>query len=287
MEFKITSQYRPNELRPSSKKTSPKEENAQSAPLRDTYEPSGLVLKGEIPDAGQLKIAQVERKDSVDWGWVETRMSTSVTTDNADSLIRQVDSVAATYVATKSHLEQVYAGDEEKLSKHMSRLDTLFLQAKQRLSSSYQSSVGTYYEGLGHSGIKQEMGDSLLASIDRKLEEMEHTLQEPGLYEKAGGDSYRLVELSLDVRSLKEQEEGTPSAATREKGDESYSLYELQAAGTVAKLASALTPDRLPLMSEEELGLHLAGKSLAQIIEENRRPFLEDNLRIYAGSTYA
>ena len=74
-----------------------------------TASKDSLLFQGELPSANTLEIADFKVKDQMDWSWVETRMSGSVTFDNADSLIRHVDTIASIYVATKSHLEQVYA----------------------------------------------------------------------------------------------------------------------------------------------------------------------------------
>lgn len=223
-----------------------------------TASKDSLLFQGELPSANTLEIADFKVKDQVDWSWVETRMSGSVTFDNADSLIRHVDTIASTYVATKSHLEQVYAEDEEKLSENMSRLDTLFTQAKQRMVSSYESNIGSFYEGLGNQGARSEMGKSLSTAIEQRVQEMEQMIKEDGRYEKTAEDSFRLIELSLNIQSLNAEESGKFPASITEKGEKAYSLYDLQAAGMVAKAATSINPAELKLMNDNELGIHLA-----------------------------
>lgn len=290
MDIKNISGNKTREIRSQAPKTARRKTQEQTASTsstrrQDTYESSlstvfttkqmqtaskdGLLLQGELPSAGALEIADFKVKDQMDWSWVETRMSGSVTYDNADSLVRHVDTIASTYVATKSHLEQVYAKDSEKLSESMSRLDTLFNQAKQRLVSSYQSSVGSFYEGLGNQGIRSEMGKSLFAGIDRRVQEMEDMIKEDGRYEKTVGDSFRIVEVLLDVQSLNAGESGKFPASITEKGEESYSLYELQAAGMVAKAAASMNPEEQKLMNDNELGIHLAVRymKMAELIK--------------------
>ena len=132
-----------------------------------------LFFQGEILKTDQLSIANFETKDYVDWNWIETRMSGSVNMDNGDSLIRQVDTLVSTYVGTKNHLEQTYAEDNDKLSENLAKLDAMFMQAKQRITSSYQHTVGNYYEELGNSKFRQEAGKSLSSAIDRRVEEMD------------------------------------------------------------------------------------------------------------------
>lgn len=73
-------------------------------------------------------------------------MSGSITMDDADSLIRKVDTIVSTYVNTKNYLEQTYAEHEDKLAENMAKLDAMFTQAKQRITSSYQSTIGNFYE---------------------------------------------------------------------------------------------------------------------------------------------
>ena len=275
MEITMTSGTRQREVGSPSAKTSPKQETGktETAVRQDTYESSlqtgfytdalqssltdGLSFDGELPPTQQLQIANFEVKDSVDWNWVETRLSQSISMDNADSLIRSIDTMVSTYVATKNHLEQTYADYEDKLSENMARLDALFTQAKQRITSSYQNTVGNFYEQSGNRGVRQDMGKSLSAAIDRRVQKMDESVKERNL-DLTDEGTYRIVELSLDVKSLNEQNSGIISASNLEKGEETYSLNDLQAAGIVAKAASSMNSQELNLMSDEELGLQLA-----------------------------
>lgn len=308
MEITMTSRIRQRDvISPSVKPSSNKEkEPVATAIQQDTYETSlrpgfhldamqaassdGLFFDGEFSSLEPLEITNFEVKDHVDWSWVETRMNRSINIDNADSLIRNVDTIVSTYVGTKIHLEQTYSEDEDKLAENMAKLDAMFTQAKQRITSSYQTAIGNFYERLGNQGIKQEMGKSLSSSIDRRVEEMEESLKESKVLEFAKGDSYRLIELSLDVKSLNEQNSGNFSGSVLEKGEETYSLYDLQAAGMIAKAAMSINPNELELMSDSELGLHLAvrymkvtellkhlgiGKEMSDFLQESFGTYLD------------
>ncbi len=276
MEITMTSGTRQREVNSPSAKTLPNKEKEKNTVTiqQDTYEPSvkvgfhtdslqtaspdALFFDGELPPLKALETANFEVKDNIDWSWVKLRMSGSITMDDADSLIRKVDTIVSTYVGTKNYLEQTYAEHEDKLAENMAKLDAMFTQAKQRITSSYQSTIGNFYERLGNKGIRQDMGDSLSSAIDRRVEEMDKSVKESGILERVKDQSYLLIELSLDVKSLNEQDNGKFSGSVLEKGDEAYSLNDLQAAGIVAKTASSMNPKELQLMSDNELGIHLA-----------------------------
>ncbi|MEY8338170.1 hypothetical protein AALB16_09105 [Lachnospiraceae bacterium 62-35] len=276
MEITMTSRMRPSEVHSSSPKTSPDGEKEKALPViqQDTYESSlpatfhtnslqsaskdGHFLQGEFSPVNQLKTADFQPGDDIDWSWVKLRMSGSVTLDNADSLIRQIDTISSTYVAVKSRLQQTYEEHDDKLAENMEKLESMFTQAKQRITSSYRETVGNFYEKLGNTGTKHHMGESLSLAIDRKVQEMENTVKESGILERTRDSSFHLIELSLDVKSLNEQKDSRISASATEKGTGIYSLNDLQAAGMIAKAASAMSPKELQLMNHNELGIHLA-----------------------------
>ena len=272
MEIRPTSRPCQKEIHSPSAKPWPgreKEKSTSSAIRQDTYENSlqkgfhtdtlqrasadKLMFLGELPPAGELDIAEFETKDYVDWSWVEVRMSGSVSMDNGDSLIRQVDTMVSTYVGTKNHLEQTYAEDEEKLTEHMAKLNSMFTQAKDRITSSYGSTVGNFYEELGNPKFRQDAKKSLSSAIDRRVDEMDKSVKESGILEWAKGSSYRLIEFSLDVKSLNDHEAGRVTDSALEKGDEKYSLSDLETAGFAAKATSETGSKNHRFISDDEI----------------------------------
>lgn len=220
----------------------------------------GLSFNGELPSTNLLKIKDNLPKDDIDWTWMALRMNRTITSDNADNLTREVDTVVSSYVAAKSHLEQVYAGHEDLLHENMTKLETMFSRAKQQLTSSYEQNIGSFYERLGNAGIKKEMGESFSAAIDRRVQEMENQVKESGIMEREGANSFTFIEFSLDAKSLLAWEKGEPTASSLEKGDEKYNLNDLQAAGIVTKTALSMNTSKPHLMNDNELGIHLAAR---------------------------
>ena len=127
----------------------------------------GLSFNGELPPTNLLETAENVPKDDIDWTWMALRMNRTITSDNVDTFAREVDTVVSSYVAAKSHLEQVYAGHEDLLQENLTKLETMFSRAKHQLTSSDERNIGSFYERLGNAGIKKEMGDSFFTALQR------------------------------------------------------------------------------------------------------------------------
>ncbi len=283
MEIRPASGFRPEKTAPSASKAGsrPKKTQNQPHPRMDTYERTddspfgrqmksgsreGIVWDGTVPSPGTLKVIDPNDliRDGIDWERVEHyyTQNTEITLDNADSVERTVDSMAAMYVAVQKKLESTYADQEDKLSENMQRLDSLFAQGKTRLISSFRSSVGRFYESTGNKGIASSMGNSLSDALDKRIQELESMGDEKGLFSKEKNYSYDFLYVALSVDSLVKQESQADSVENEKnnslKNDKSFSLKELQAAGFVAKAASKMDSRELLFLNGKELGIQLA-----------------------------
>ena len=54
----------------------------------------------------------------------------------------------------------------------MAKLNSMFTQAKDRITSSYGSTAGNFYEELGNPKFRQDVKKSLSSVIDRRVDEM-------------------------------------------------------------------------------------------------------------------
>lgn len=281
MDIKTTSDFRPRQKTSVSMKSGANQTSqktlSKSGPNVDTFESSapkifgdkmlpgsaeGLIFEGPIPSSGTLTYYAPDKNDGIDWERVEKEFFSkkSVTLDNADSLMSSVDHTVSMYVAVKHRLEQNYRDDEEMLTEKIKRLDAMFDKAKKQLCSSYQSTVGHFYEGLGNKGVSASMGASLSAAIDRRAEEMEEIAKNEFSWYKDEKPDYIIAQISLEVWALNQREEGKPSKAPSKEDKSEYSLEDLEAAGIVAKAASQMKSETKNLMSEEELGIYLASQ---------------------------
>ncbi len=280
MEIKITSGYRSDKASPASSKTvsRQKSQEGKHTARLDTYERSAdrlpanhmtsasketLSLTGDISFGQTLPATDPEalKKDRIDWDSIERYYAIGVTLDNADTLERSADHIASLYVAAKHTIQQKYAGQEDKLTENMNRLDSLLSRAKRKMADSYKNTVGAFFDRTEGSGLGKALGDSLPAAIDKKIEGMEAYAQENGLFD--GEKDYAMMELILQTHALIAREKGeslgrdAQEAASGEKS-EGYTIKELQSAGFVAKTALKMNPQELLLMNDQEVGIHLA-----------------------------
>lgn len=288
MEIKITSETYSGKAPGKAVKPSRKEPEAEKAKRLDTYEPSagsmpfgdkmltgaesGLSLNGPIPSPGELKLYEPDPDaDGINWKEVEASFfGASVTLDNADRIEAKVEGIASMYLAVKDQLEEKFAGREDKLAEKMSRLDSLFQQAKSRMVSSYKGSVGSFYEQMGNKGISARMGDSLSKAIDGKVAEMEAYGKEHrflGNPEDERKLPYNVKAAFLQAGMIAKREglqakgqevsvSGSQAQGSQVQGE--YSLKDLGAAGFAAKAASKMNPKELSLMGDDELGIQMA-----------------------------
>lgn len=286
MEIKSTSGFRPEKAASSSSRTNrkPKASQSPSSPRLDTYQSAeakpfgsqmqtgskdGLSWHGTVPSPGALQITDPKDliRDGIPWEDIKHYYTegTKVTLDNADSLEASVDQMTSIYVAAKKTLESVYKDQEDKLSENMKKLDTMFAQAKSQMVSSYQSSVGRFYESTGNKGMSSAMGRSLSDAIDRRMEDLETMGEKNGLFDKEKNIPYSILQLSLITSSIEKRhtpadpEETEKSSQTSgQKVLKSFSLQELQTAGFVAKAASKMDSKELLFLDDNELGLQMS-----------------------------
>ncbi len=249
---------------------------------------SGIRLSGNLPENKQLDLYEPSREDGIDWDYVSFRMSSSVSLEAGNQIMRHVNSAVSVYVTTKARLEEHYAGQEEILSQKTEKLDHMFEQFKQRTVNSWQQSVGEFYEQLGNKGIKDRMGANLSAAIDQQANDMEAAVK-AGRFDEAKENSWQLLEIALDVSSLEEEQNGTIFHHPVQEGEDYYSLNDLQAAGTAAKEASAIKAKILNLSRDENLEIQMtlqhrklldllehltAGKEMNSIIRQSMKTFM-------------
>lgn len=99
---------------------------------------SSIRLSGNFPENKQLDLYEPSREDGIDWDYVSFRMSSSVSLEAGNQIMRHVNSAVSVYVTTKARLEEHYAGQEEILSQKTEKLDHMFEQFKQRTVNSWQ-----------------------------------------------------------------------------------------------------------------------------------------------------
>lgn len=218
----------------------------------------GLTFTGELAETKPLELYVPKENDGVDWDMLELKMNSDFSLNDADKLMRHVNSVTASYVGAKTRLEEQYAGQEDVLAEKLGKLNAMFDRFKQKMIHSYTRDVGGFYERAGNPGIKDSMGESLSAAIDQRVKDMEAMVREEGLYNRDNNASSALLEVVLEVRSLEDERSGKIFSTESRDGKEYYSLNDLQAAGAVAKAASGMNSRELNLMSDEELGIHMA-----------------------------
>lgn len=213
----------------------------------------GLHLEGGIPSAGELALYEPDEaeKDGIDWEGIEQYVShINVTLENADDIQRSVHHTASLYLAAKTCLQHQFSGREDILEEKMSKLDGLMAQAKSRLVASYQNSVGRFYEQAGNPGAASRLGQEFSKAIEERFGQIESLAKEKGILGSKEEVSYPHLSLSLEVMSL-ENWIHNPEA-------EASSLKDLEAAGFVAKAAVSMDPNEWGMMSDGELGIHLA-----------------------------
>lgn len=274
MEINPTTGWRREKAAPSGSKTTAQSTaknqsiSAGAPPKLDTFERSaakpfggqmsaagehGLHLEGSIPSAGELVLYEPDEaeKDGIDWEGIEQYVShLSISLENADDIQRSVHHTASMYLAAKACIQRRFAGREDILAEKMSKLDSLMAQAKNRLASSYQSSVGNFYEQAGSPGAADRLGKEFSAAIEERFLQIESLATEKGILGSEKEVSYTHLSLSLEVMSL-ENWIHNPEA-------EPSSLKDLEAAGFVAKTAAGINTNEWSLMGDGELGIHLA-----------------------------
>lgn len=151
----------------------------------DTSKPVKLMLEGQVSQESLDEFrAQLEKNglgDEIDLrGVQEDFIHMDIRFDNAESFKTKVDYLASRYAVLKDRIQNQYSG--EKLEQEMQTLDTIYTNAKEEMANSYANNIGGFYEGLGQSGVAEDMRESVLATIDRKADEYTSYLAENDIY---------------------------------------------------------------------------------------------------------
>ena len=151
----------------------------------DTSRPVKLMTEGQVSqeslEAFRARLEKEGLGDEIDWrGVQEDLIHMDVRFDNAQSFERKADYLASRYAVLKDRIHTQYTG--EKLEQQMQILDTLYTSAKKEMADSYAENIGGFYEELGQSKVAGDMKESVLAVIDRKMEEYTAYLAENDIY---------------------------------------------------------------------------------------------------------
>ncbi len=288
MDIKMTSDFRSRQTvstasKPAGKPSKNGAEN-KTAPIADTFQSSiskrlgDRMLSGTAnelrPDssvlsAGTLKYFEPDQHDGINWEKLEKEHfgNRQVTLENGDSLRRNVDHMISMYVSVKSTLEEKYGDREDLLAEKMDRLNGLLDKSKKQIVSSYEGSVGRFYENMGNKGAAASMGSSLSAAIDKRIAQMEEVAETMNSFEDGSDSSYIYKQLVMEVWAFNQRKEEQASGDISTKSsflkDTSLTvgcLKDLEAAGMAAKAAANMNSDGLDLMNDEELGICLASR---------------------------
>lgn len=295
MEVNMNIQVRPDRTVPSAPKAAQgrKASTAARTQRTDTYERSdkigiisdrvltvtpdavkGTALKGEIPP-GVLDICETEpgtQTEELDWGAVEREfLSIEISPDricyNLDPKVRHV---ASLYVTAKHALKEQYPDEDQKefLEDRLGQLDRLYKTAKERIATSYEKAVGSFYDNCVGKGTGAAMKDSLMTVMDQKVAEAEQILVGKDLsdpmYQK---DPVFMTSFMLQCNLMDNEEKGASaeiavSGSSRAK----YSLDSLKAAAVVAAAAQQVASGKKArLFSDEEVD---SGKTDPDLAEE-------------------
>lgn len=301
MDIKMISDFRPCQAgssasKPAGKSTK-KDAANKPAPITDTFQSSAskplgdrilsgtaneLRLDSSVLSPKTLEYFDPDKHDGIDWKRLEKEHfgNRQVTLENGDSLRRNVDHMISMYVSVKSTLEEKYGDREDILAEKMDRLNGLLDKSKKQIVSSYEGSVGRFYENMGNKGAASSMGSSLSAAIDKRIAQMEEVAKTMNSFTDGSDSSYIYKQLVMEVWAFNQREEKTASGDTSSevalsednfseevspkdtlsKDKETYSLKDLEAAAMAAKAAANMNIDGLELMSDEELGICLASR---------------------------
>lgn len=267
MEIRSTSGFRPDKA---SERKSGKTAFSASKTISGQSNTSQITLKPDTYESsGSLKITDPKDlvRDTIDWKSLERffTQDAAVTLENADALEGSLDHMASLYIAAKKTLENKYSDQKDKYTEGMQRLDALFARGKNLMVNSFKNTVGRFYENMGNKGAGSAMGESLSASIDEKIDELEAYGEKNGFFDKEKDYDFSTLQVVLMANCLSKRttgsypgEEKTDSPVSPDENREGYSLKELAAAGFVAKAASGMNAEELLFLDNEELALQLA-----------------------------
>ena len=151
----------------------------------DPSKPVKLMTEGQVSQESLDSFrAQLEANglgDEIDWrGVQEDFLNMDIRFDNAQRFETKADYLASRYAVLKDRIQTQYTG--EKLEQEMQTLDHLYTKAKEELATSYADNIGGFYEGMGQSGVSEDMRESVLAAIDSKADAYSAYLAEHDIY---------------------------------------------------------------------------------------------------------
>ena len=151
----------------------------------DPSKPVKLMTEGQVSqeslDAFRAQLEANGLGDEIDWrGVQEDFLNMDILFDNAQRFETKADYLASRYAVLKDRIQTQYTG--EKLEQEMQTLDHLYTKAKEELATSYADNIGGFYEGMGQSGVSEDMRESVLAAIDSKADAYSAYLAEHDIY---------------------------------------------------------------------------------------------------------
>ena len=242
----------------------------------DSSKPAGICLASQVSEAELERFRQELNEkglgDEIDWSGVESDfVQMNVGFDNIERLETKADFLASRYAVLKDRIEKQYTGDEQK--QEMQKLEEIYSKEKERMADSYGDTIGKFYEGLGQTGVSEEMRNSVLAMIDKKAAAYEEHLAQTDYIQLDGSsdqwlkqdDAYMAARLRESFLASKEGQ----GFGKQESNEQAlYDIKDLSFAGVYAKSLSGQLkrPDMVwsTSKSDSELGAFLANQRVAE-----------------------
>ena len=242
----------------------------------DSSKPAGICLASQVSEAELERFRQELNEkglgDEIDWRGVESDfVQMNVGFDNIERLETKADFLASRYAVLKDRIEKQYTGDEQK--QEMQKLEEIYSKEKERMADSYGDTIGKFYEGLGQTGVSEEMRNSVLAMIDKKAAAYEEHLAQTDYIQLDGSsdqwlkqdDAYMAARLRESFLASKEGQ----GFGKQESNEQAlYDIKDLSFAGVYAKSLSGQL--KRPNMvwstskSDSELGSFFANQRVAE-----------------------
>ena len=242
----------------------------------DSSKPAGICLASQVSEAELERFRQELNEkglgDEIDWRGVESDfVQMNVGFDNIERLETKADFLASRYAVLKDRIEKQYTGDEQK--QEMQKLEEIYSKEKERMADSYGDTIGKFYEGLGQTGVSEEMRNSVLAMIDKKAAAYEEHLAQTDYIQLDGSsdqwlkqdDAYMAARLRESFLASKEGQ----GFGKQESNEQAlYDIKDLSFAGVYAKSLSGQL--KRPNMvwstskSDYELGAFFANQRVAE-----------------------
>lgn len=205
--------------------------------------------------------------DDIDWWEIRSdRVSMQIGAGGAAELENYMDYMCARYAVLKDRIETQYTGEEKE--KNMQILNEIYQSDRNTLINSYSKDVSSFFESLGHTGVVEDIKNSLNSILDQKVAEYENYIAQNENYASISNEedtwlyqdsSFMTAQLLKNVRDskgitndisniqrenynnslsdidfserLKYNLEGNVSGEKGEYSDSNYSLEDLKFAG--------------------------------------------------------